>query len=103
MKSTRLLFVSKLFICVHSVFFLVLSFDSVAFQGKAAKDVSLENAFDFILGYSVANDVSARHWQLEKTLSGNLGKSKLWMRPQQTPSLYCIGCFIKSWTKMVVV
>ena len=31
--------------------------------GKAAKNVSKENALDYILGYTCANDVSARDWQ----------------------------------------
>ena len=31
--------------------------------GKAAHDVSVENALDFVLGYTCANDVSARWWQ----------------------------------------
>ena len=31
--------------------------------GKAAKDVSVAEALDYVLGYTVANDVSARRWQ----------------------------------------
>jgi 2-keto-4-pentenoate hydratase/2-oxohepta-3-ene-1,7-dioic acid hydratase in catechol pathway len=31
--------------------------------GKTAKDVSVAEAFDYVLGYTVANDVSARRWQ----------------------------------------
>jgi 2-keto-4-pentenoate hydratase/2-oxohepta-3-ene-1,7-dioic acid hydratase in catechol pathway len=31
--------------------------------GKAAKDVSAAKAFDYVLGYTIANDVSARRWQ----------------------------------------
>ena len=31
--------------------------------GKAAKDVSAADALDFVLGYTAANDVSARRWQ----------------------------------------
>jgi 2-keto-4-pentenoate hydratase/2-oxohepta-3-ene-1,7-dioic acid hydratase in catechol pathway len=38
--------------------------------GKAAKDVSRENALDYVLGYTCANDVSARNWQREKSLGG---------------------------------
>jgi len=34
--------------------------------GKAAKNVSRENALDYVLGYTAANDVSARDWQLKK-------------------------------------
>ena len=32
-------------------------------DGKAARNVSKEKAFDYILGYTCANDVSARDWQ----------------------------------------
>lgn len=31
--------------------------------GRDAKDVSIEDAFDYVLGYTCANDVSARWWQ----------------------------------------
>ena len=31
--------------------------------GKRAKNVSKENALDYVLGYTCANDVSARDWQ----------------------------------------
>jgi 2-keto-4-pentenoate hydratase/2-oxohepta-3-ene-1,7-dioic acid hydratase in catechol pathway len=31
--------------------------------GQAAKDVSTANALDYVLGYTAANDVSARRWQ----------------------------------------
>ncbi len=34
--------------------------------GKSAKNVTPEDALDFVLGYSCANDVSARDWQIEK-------------------------------------
>jgi 2-keto-4-pentenoate hydratase/2-oxohepta-3-ene-1,7-dioic acid hydratase in catechol pathway len=33
--------------------------------GKHAKNVSRENAMDYVLGYTCANDVSARDWQKE--------------------------------------
>jgi 2-keto-4-pentenoate hydratase/2-oxohepta-3-ene-1,7-dioic acid hydratase in catechol pathway len=33
--------------------------------GKACKNVSKENALDYVLGYTCANDVSARDWQIE--------------------------------------
>lgn len=33
---------------------------------RACKNVSRENALDFVLGYTCANDVSARDWQKEK-------------------------------------
>jgi len=38
--------------------------------GKTAKDVSRKNALDHVLGYTCANDVSARDWQREKKLGG---------------------------------
>ncbi|MBT8363534.1 MAG: fumarylacetoacetate hydrolase family protein [Deltaproteobacteria bacterium] len=31
--------------------------------GKAAKDVAVDDAFNYVLGYTAANDVSARRWQ----------------------------------------
>lgn len=33
--------------------------------GKPCKNVARENALDFVLGYTCANDVSARDWQLK--------------------------------------
>jgi 2-keto-4-pentenoate hydratase/2-oxohepta-3-ene-1,7-dioic acid hydratase in catechol pathway len=45
-------------------------------MGKAAKDVTADEALNYVLGYSVANDVSARRWQ--KNSGGGqwvLGKS----------------------------
>eukprot|EP01084_Bolivina_argentea_P046625 85856_1 len=34
--------------------------------GKKCKNVSEMDALNYVLGYSIANDVSARHWQLYK-------------------------------------
>ena len=34
--------------------------------GKKAKNVKRENALDYVLGYTCANDVSARDWQIKK-------------------------------------
>lgn len=34
--------------------------------GRACKDVARAEALDYVLGYTVANDVSARDWQLAK-------------------------------------
>lgn len=34
--------------------------------GKAAKNVSKENAMDYVAGYTVANDLSTRDWQMKK-------------------------------------
>merc|ERR1711939_842246 len=50
--------------------------------GKTCRDVSYEDALDCVLGYTVANDVSARCWQ--DTKNGNktrqtcLGNSGQW-------------------------
>ena len=38
--------------------------------GREAKHVSRERAMDFVLGYTCANDVSARDWQKDKALGG---------------------------------
>jgi 2-keto-4-pentenoate hydratase/2-oxohepta-3-ene-1,7-dioic acid hydratase in catechol pathway len=38
--------------------------------GKTARHVSREVALDHVFGYTVANDVSARDWQREKSLGG---------------------------------
>lgn len=38
--------------------------------GRTAKHVSRQNALDYVLGYTCANDVSARDWQREKSLGG---------------------------------
>lgn len=34
--------------------------------GKKAKNVSKENALNYVLGYTAANDVSARDWQIQR-------------------------------------
>jgi 2-keto-4-pentenoate hydratase/2-oxohepta-3-ene-1,7-dioic acid hydratase in catechol pathway len=34
--------------------------------GKTARNVSRENALDYVLGYTCANDVSARDWQIKR-------------------------------------
>jgi 2-keto-4-pentenoate hydratase/2-oxohepta-3-ene-1,7-dioic acid hydratase in catechol pathway len=38
--------------------------------GRDAKHVSRERALDYVFGYTIANDVSARDWQREKALGG---------------------------------
>ena len=38
--------------------------------GKAAKDVSKAHALDYVFGYTIANDVTARDWQRDKELGG---------------------------------
>src|SRR5437773_2552075 len=42
----------------------------VVIFGKAAKYVSRENALDYVFGYTIGNDVSARDWQRDKALGG---------------------------------
>ena len=37
---------------------------------KDAKDVSREEAINYVLGYTIANDVTARDWQRDKSLGG---------------------------------
>lgn len=44
--------------------------------GKEARHVKIEDAMDYVFGYSVAQDISARDWQ--KTRNGGqflIGKS----------------------------
>jgi transcription initiation factor TFIIH subunit 2 len=38
--------------------------------GKDAKNIPASQAFDYILGYTVGNDVSARNFQLPANISG---------------------------------
>ena len=38
--------------------------------GRDAKDVSKADALNYVLGYTIANDVTARDWQREKDLGG---------------------------------
>jgi 2-keto-4-pentenoate hydratase/2-oxohepta-3-ene-1,7-dioic acid hydratase in catechol pathway len=38
--------------------------------GRSAKHVPRERALDYVLGYTIANDVSARDWQRDKALGG---------------------------------
>ena len=38
--------------------------------GKDAKNVKAENALDYVLGFTVGNDVSARDYQVPATVSG---------------------------------
>lgn len=42
----------------------------VIVMGKRCKHVSKEKALDYVLGYTIGNDVSARDWQKEKHLNG---------------------------------
>ncbi len=43
--------------------------------GKAARDVPVEQALDYVLGYTAANDVSARWWQ-KKGCNGQFVRGK---------------------------
>jgi 2-keto-4-pentenoate hydratase/2-oxohepta-3-ene-1,7-dioic acid hydratase in catechol pathway len=43
--------------------------------GKACKDVSEEDALDYVLGYTCVNDLSARDWQLKLDKQWARGKS----------------------------
>jgi 2-keto-4-pentenoate hydratase/2-oxohepta-3-ene-1,7-dioic acid hydratase in catechol pathway len=38
--------------------------------GRDAKEVSKADALDYVLGYTIANDVTARDWQRDKDLGG---------------------------------
>jgi 2-keto-4-pentenoate hydratase/2-oxohepta-3-ene-1,7-dioic acid hydratase in catechol pathway len=38
--------------------------------GKTAKHVPRQHALEYVLGYTIANDVSARDWQRDKSLGG---------------------------------
>ena len=52
--------------------------------GKAGKNVPRERALDYVLGYTVANDVSARDWQMKK------GGSQ-WMRGKSFDTFCPLG------------
>ena len=38
--------------------------------GRRAKNVSRDDALEYVLGYTIANDVTARDWQRDKSLGG---------------------------------
>lgn len=45
--------------------------------GKAGRDIPVDKAYDHVLGYTAANDVSARKWQVTKELcSGQWNRGK---------------------------
>jgi 2-keto-4-pentenoate hydratase/2-oxohepta-3-ene-1,7-dioic acid hydratase in catechol pathway len=52
--------------------------------GKRAKNLSPAEAFDHILGYTCANDVSARDWQIEK-------QQKQWARGKSFDTFCPLG------------
>ena len=51
---------------------------------KEAKNVKAKNAFDYILGYTIANDVSARTWQIT-------GGGKQWVRGKSFDTFCPLG------------
>lgn len=38
--------------------------------GKDAKNVAVENALEYIAGYTTANDISVRKWQRDPSFAG---------------------------------
>ena len=57
----------------------------VVVMGRLAKNVKLEEAFDYILGYTCGNDVSARDWQKD---------DKSWWRAKSSDTFSPIGPFL---------
>ncbi len=55
--------------------------------GKAAKNVSQQEALDYVLGYTCANDVSARRWQKN-------GGGKQWCRGKSFDTFCPLGPYI---------
>ena len=55
--------------------------------GKAAKNVSRDAALSYVLGYTCANDVSARRWQKE-------GGGKQWCRGKSFDSFCPLGPYL---------
>ncbi|HTZ40256.1 MAG TPA: fumarylacetoacetate hydrolase family protein [Syntrophales bacterium] len=55
--------------------------------GKRAKSVSAKEAMDFILGYTCANDVSARDWQMVK-------QKKQWARGKSFDTFCPLGPYM---------
>lgn len=55
--------------------------------GKRAKNVSVEQAGEYIFGYTCANDVSARDWQIEK-------QKKQWSRGKSFDTFCPLGPWI---------
>jgi 2-keto-4-pentenoate hydratase/2-oxohepta-3-ene-1,7-dioic acid hydratase in catechol pathway len=52
--------------------------------GRKAKNVPVEKALDYVLGYTGANDVSARDWQIEKQM-------KQWVRGKSFDTFCPLG------------
>lgn len=58
--------------------------------GKAARNVSATDAYDYVLGYTVANDVSARDWQLKRS-------GRQWCRAKSFDTFCPLGpCLVTS-------
>ena len=55
--------------------------------GKTAKNVSVKEAMDFVFGYTCANDVSARDWQMVK-------QKKQWARGKSFDTFCPLGPYI---------
>jgi 2-keto-4-pentenoate hydratase/2-oxohepta-3-ene-1,7-dioic acid hydratase in catechol pathway len=56
--------------------------------GKPCKNVSAESALDYVFGYTCANDVSARDWQIDK------GAGRQWCRGKTFDTFCPLGPFI---------
>ena len=52
--------------------------------GRRAKNISTDEALDYVLGYTCANDVSARDWQIEK-------QKKQWARGKSFDTFCPLG------------
>ena len=57
----------------------------VVVMGRLAKNVKLEEAYDYVLGYTCGNDVSARDWQQD---------DKSWWRAKSSDTFSPIGPFL---------
>ena len=57
--------------------------------GKPARRVKRERALDYVLGYTIANDVSARDWQRDMSKSGSQ-----WCRAKSFDSFCPLGPWI---------
>ena len=58
--------------------------------GKTAKNVSKEEALDFVMGYTIGNDVSARDWQ------NGPEKDMQWWRAKGADTFGPLGPFIST-------
>ncbi|MCX7981903.1 MAG: fumarylacetoacetate hydrolase family protein [Syntrophales bacterium] len=55
--------------------------------GKRGKNISRENALDYVFGYTCANDVSARDWQMDK----ERGQKGQWVRGKSFDTFCPLG------------